>query len=104
MLFFYKNRELEGKTCPILGGAVIPVWGGKMWIEGIGVWITYKYCVHIYVNGKIRPVENISGVGMGEGEDKGEWWKRWIQPWYIWYIVRTSVNVTMYPWHNNISK
>jgi hypothetical protein len=29
----------------------------------------------------------------GEG-DKGGWWKKWIQ---VWYIVRTFVNATMYP-------
>jgi hypothetical protein len=26
-----------------------------------------------------------------------EWWKRWIQVWYTWYIVRTFANATMYP-------
>jgi hypothetical protein len=30
-------------------------------------------------------------------EDKGEWWRGWIQVWCIWYIVRTFVNATMYP-------
>jgi hypothetical protein len=34
--------------------------------------------VHMYVNGKMRPVENIPGMG-----DKGEWWRGWIQVWYI---------------------
>jgi hypothetical protein len=28
-----------------------------------------KYCVHMYVNGKVRPVETIPGTGRG---DKGE--------------------------------
>jgi hypothetical protein len=28
---------------------------------------------------------------------KGEWWEGWIQVWYIWYIVRTFINATMYP-------
>jgi hypothetical protein len=37
------------------------------------------------------PVETIPG--MGRGWDKGEW----IKVWYIWYIVRTFVNATMYP-------
>jgi hypothetical protein len=23
-------------------------------------------------------------------------WRRWVQIWYIWYIVRTFVNGTMY--------
>jgi hypothetical protein len=30
-------------------------------------------------------------------EDKGEWWRVWIQEWCIWYIVRNFVNATMYP-------
>jgi hypothetical protein len=30
------------------------------------------------------------------GGDEGEWCKGWIQVWYIWYIVRTFVNATMY--------
>jgi hypothetical protein len=31
----------------------------------------------------------------GEG-DKGEWWIRGIYVWYIWYIVITFINTTMY--------
>jgi hypothetical protein len=27
--FFYKIREMKGKTCPVWG--VVPVGGGKMW-------------------------------------------------------------------------
>jgi hypothetical protein len=30
----------------------------------------YKYCVHMYENGKMRPVETIPG--MRGGEDKGD--------------------------------
>jgi hypothetical protein len=52
---------------------------------------------HIYVNGKMRPIEIMPG-GVA---DKGEWMRRWIQVWHIWYIVRTFVNSTMYPKHNN---
>jgi hypothetical protein len=33
----------------------------------------------------------------GEGGDKGEQWREWIQVWYIWDIVRTFVNATVYP-------
>jgi hypothetical protein len=44
----------------------------------------------------MRPVETVPGMrGWG---DKGEWWRGWIQ---LWYILRTFVNVTMYPQHNN---
>jgi hypothetical protein len=34
-----------------------------MWEEGVG---GLQYCVHIYVNGKIRPFVTIPGMG-GEG-------------------------------------
>jgi hypothetical protein len=27
-----------------------------------------KYCVHMFVNGKMRPIETIPGMGGGEGE------------------------------------
>jgi hypothetical protein len=40
-----------------------------------------KYFVHIYVKGKRIPAETI--WGMGGGANKGEWWKGWIQVWYI---------------------
>jgi hypothetical protein len=33
-----------------------------------------KYCAHMYVNGKLIPIETIPGIE--EGEDKGECW-RW---------------------------
>jgi hypothetical protein len=61
-----------------------------MWGKGVG---GYRYGIHVYVNGKMRSVETIPG--MGGGEDKGEWWRGWIQAWYIWFIVKTFVNVTM---------
>jgi hypothetical protein len=53
----------------------------------------------MYVNGKMRPVEIIPG--MGRGKDEGEWWMEWIQ---LWYIVTTFVNVIMYPQQNNNKK
>jgi hypothetical protein len=46
----------------------------------------------MYENGKMRHVETIPG--MGEGMDKGEWLKGWIQ---LWYIVRTFASVKIYP-------
>jgi hypothetical protein len=52
----------------------------------------WKYCILMYKNGKMRPVETIPG--MGWGNYKREWWKGWIQ---LRYIVWTSVNVTTYP-------
>jgi hypothetical protein len=48
----------------------------------------------VYVNGKMRPVETIPGMGEG---DKGEWWG-WIQ---TWSIINTFLNFTMYPQYNN---
>jgi hypothetical protein len=36
----------------------------------------------------------------GKG-DKWEWWREWIQ---LWYIVRTLLNVTVYPQYNNNNK
>jgi hypothetical protein len=48
----------------------------------------------MYVNGKMRPVEIIPE--MGGREDKGEFRKGW-----VWYIVRTFVNVTRYSQYKN---
>jgi hypothetical protein len=45
----------------------------RMWWKGVGGWIWCKYCVHMYVNGEMRPIETLPG--MGEGNNKGEWWK-----------------------------
>jgi hypothetical protein len=42
----------------------------------------------------MKPAETIPGIGEG---DKEEWWKGWIQVWYICCIVRTFVNATMFP-------
>jgi hypothetical protein len=50
-------------------------------------------CAHV-CKWKLIPVETVPGMGE---EDKGEWWRGQIQVWYIWYIVRTFVNATMYP-------
>jgi hypothetical protein len=46
----------------------------------------------MYENGKVRPFETVSGV------DKEEWWRGWIQ---IWFMVRTFVNVTLCPQYNH---
>jgi hypothetical protein len=52
-----------------------------------------------FASGKMRPVDTIPGMG-GEG-DKGEWWRGWIQ---LWYIMRTFVTVTLCPQHNSNKK
>jgi hypothetical protein len=44
----------------------------------------------------MRHVETIPGMGE---DNKGEWWNGWVQ---LWYIVRTFINVTMYPKYNNM--
>jgi hypothetical protein len=44
----------------------------------------------------MRPIETIPEMG-----NKGEWWRRWTQ---LWYIVRIFVNATTYPQHNNNNK
>jgi hypothetical protein len=48
----------------------------------------------MYVNGRMIPVEIIPGKG-GE-EAKREWSSEWMPVWYIWYIVITFVNSTIY--------
>jgi hypothetical protein len=69
-----------------------------MWGKGMGEWIWCKYCEHMYVNGKMIPVETTPGM-MGGG------WRRMMEGWIqLWYIVKTFVNVTMYPQFNNNKK
>jgi hypothetical protein len=48
-----------------------------MWSKGVEGLIWCKYCVHMYVNGKMIPVETIPE--MGERRDKGEWCRGLIQ-------------------------
>jgi transcription initiation factor IIF auxiliary subunit len=41
-----------------------------MWGKDVGGGTWYKYCVHMYVNGKMRSVETIPGmVGLGVKND-----------------------------------
>jgi hypothetical protein len=39
--------------------------------EGIERWIWCKYCVHNYVNRKMRPVKTSSGMGEGVKDNDG---------------------------------
>jgi hypothetical protein len=73
--FFHKIREQEGRTGPLW--RLLPVRGGRMWAKGVGEWIWCKYCVHLYANGKIRPVETITGIRGGriKENDGGGWFK-----------------------------
>jgi hypothetical protein len=45
-------------------------------------------------NAKMRPVETVPGIGGREIKENGEGGEF---KYGIWYIVRTFVNVTMYP-------
>jgi hypothetical protein len=31
--------------------------------KGVGGWIQYKYCIYMYVNAKMIPVETVPGIG-----------------------------------------
>jgi hypothetical protein len=65
-----ENRSME-QDCQ---GTLVPVGGRRMWGKGVGGWTWCKYCVYMYVNGKVSPIEMIAGMG----GDKREWWKGWI--------------------------
>jgi hypothetical protein len=57
---------------------------------------TLWHSVHMNVNGKMRPVETVPGMGGGKKKENNG--GGWIQ---LWYIIRTFVSVTMYPQYNN---
>jgi hypothetical protein len=57
--FFHKNREEEGKTGPDLGRG--PPQEGADIRKGDQRVNTVEIFVHVYVNGKMRPVETIPG-------------------------------------------
>jgi hypothetical protein len=63
--------------------------GGFRWQK---FWTEFKKQLHMYINGKMRPLKTIPW--MQERGGQGEWWKWWIQ---LSHIVRNFVNVTMYP-------
>jgi hypothetical protein len=62
------KRFLSGKGLVLVGA-------GRMWGKGIGGRIWSKYCVHMYVNGKMRSAETIPELGEGrieENDGRGE--------------------------------
>jgi hypothetical protein len=71
-----------------------PMGGGRWWGKGVRGWIQCKECVHVHVSAKVIPAETIPGIEGGGNE--GQQQRGWIQVWYIWCIVRTFVNATMY--------
>jgi hypothetical protein len=48
----------------MVGGMASVGWG-RSWEKGVRQLIWCKYCVHIYVNVKMRPVESITGMVEG---------------------------------------
>jgi hypothetical protein len=65
-----ENRRVE-QVLPGRGG-LVPLGRGRreQKDEGVGIWC--KYCVHMYINGKMVSVETITRM---RGVNKGEWWK-----------------------------
>jgi hypothetical protein len=87
---FFKNRQREDRTSSL--------WrvGTRGRVEGIKEeYRRVKILCIMYVNGKMRLVETIPemrGRGIKENDRWGE---------FNYDIVRTFVNVIMYPKHNN---
>jgi hypothetical protein len=71
--------EQEIKTGSVCGvGTTVK---GKRWGKGVGGCIWCKYCVHIYVNGKMKPVQTIPGI-VGGGIKENDRLNNTI----LWYI------------------
>jgi hypothetical protein len=43
----------------------------RRWGNSEGGWIWCKYCVHMYVNGKMRPVKTVTGMGERGTKENG---------------------------------
>jgi hypothetical protein len=71
--FFCKIREQESRTSSAWG---VGDNGSGEKSVGEGGWIYCKFCVHMYINGKMIIQGTIPG--MGGGRDKKEWWSGWI--------------------------
>jgi hypothetical protein len=60
----------------VLPGWLVLVEGERRWGKCTGGWIQFTYGVHMYVNGKMIPVETILGMkvrGIKENDGGGEW-------------------------------
>jgi hypothetical protein len=69
--FLFQNGRTGGQNMFCLGG-LVPVERGRVWGKGVGVWIQWKYCVHMYVNGEMIPVETIPWMeGIKENDEEG---------------------------------
>jgi hypothetical protein len=77
LFLFLQNQRKRGQNRCFLKSAGISGGGGRR-RKGVGEWIWCKYCVHIYVNGKIRPVETIPGIeamgGIKENDGRDEFY------------------------------
>jgi hypothetical protein len=69
MSFFFSFTKSESRRVKqvLLGGAyrrtgVGTSARGEEWGKYVGKWIQCKYCVHMYVNGKMIPVVTIAGI------------------------------------------
>jgi hypothetical protein len=60
-------------------------------------WVSAVWVANINMSKMTHLIGDTKTKIMGEG-DKGEWWRGWIQ---LWYVVRTFVNARMYPQYNS---
>jgi hypothetical protein len=69
---FHKITEQEWWGGGVRAGGLIPVGVGRMGV-GIRGWMWCKHCLHMYINGKMIPVEIIPGMRGGEIKENGSW-------------------------------
>jgi hypothetical protein len=69
MSFFSFTKSENRRVEQVLpgGGRLVALGVGRMWGKDMGGLILCKYCVHMYINGKMIPVETIPGMG-GRGK------------------------------------
>jgi hypothetical protein len=56
----------------VFSGGLVSVGGSRVWEKGIEEIIWCKYCVQLYVNGKIIRAETIPGIGGIKENDVGD--------------------------------
>jgi hypothetical protein len=69
-LVFSLTKSENKRTKLVLSGELVPFRGRRMWGNGRGGLIQCKYCVHLYINGKMRPIETIPGMGGRENKEE----------------------------------
>jgi hypothetical protein len=61
-LFFIKLENRREESC--LGeGQLVQAGGRRMWKKGVGGQIWCKYCIYMYVNGRMKTIETIPEMG-----------------------------------------